>query len=40
MPKRTDISFILVIGAEQIIIGHVCEFHYSRMQAIMLSTGR
>ena len=35
MPKRTDISSILVIGAGPIIIGQACEFDYSGTQAIM-----
>ena len=34
MPKRTDISSILVIGAGPIIIGQACEFDYSGVQAI------
>ena len=34
MPRRTDISSILVIGAGPIIIGQVCEFDYSGTQAI------
>ncbi|WP_310532076.1 carbamoyl-phosphate synthase large subunit [Novosphingobium sp.] len=34
MPKRTDISKILVIGAGPIIIGQACEFDYSGTQAI------
>ena len=34
MPKRTDISSILVIGAGPIIIGQACEFDYSGTQAI------
>jgi len=34
MPKRTDISTILVIGAGPIIIGQACEFDYSGTQAI------
>ncbi len=34
MPKRTDISSILVIGAGPIIIGQACEFDYSGSQAI------
>jgi len=34
MPKRTDISSILVIGAGPIIIGQACEFDYSGAQAI------
>lgn len=34
MPKRTDISSILVIGAGPIVIGQACEFDYSGVQAI------
>ncbi|WP_336961142.1 carbamoyl-phosphate synthase large subunit [Sphingobium aquiterrae] len=34
MPKRTDISSILVIGAGPIIIGQACEFDYSGTQAV------
>ena len=34
MPKRTDISTILVIGAGPIVIGQACEFDYSGVQAI------
>ncbi|WP_321490986.1 carbamoyl-phosphate synthase large subunit [uncultured Hyphomonas sp.] len=34
MPKRTDISSILVIGAGPIIIGQACEFDYSGVQAV------
>ena len=34
MPRRTDISSILVIGAGPIIIGQACEFDYSGTQAI------
>ena len=34
MPKRTDISCILVIGAGPIVIGQACEFDYSGTQAI------
>src|SRR6202048_3557287 len=33
MPKRTDISTILIIGAGPIIIGQVLEFNYSGTQA-------
>jgi len=33
MPKRTDISSILVIGSGPIIIGQACEFDYSGTQA-------
>ena len=29
MPKRTDISSILIIGAGPIVIGQACEFDYS-----------
>ena len=28
MPKRTDISSILIIGAGPIVIGQACEFDY------------
>ena len=34
MPKRTDLSSILVIGAGPIVIGQACEFDYSGTQAI------
>jgi carbamoyl-phosphate synthase large subunit len=34
MPKRTDISSILVIGAGPIVIGQACEFDYSGTQAL------
>src|ERR1700751_3819482 len=33
MPKRTDISPILVIGSGPIVIGQACEFDYSGTQA-------
>ena len=33
MPKRTDISSILIIGAGPIVIGQACEFDYSGTQA-------
>ena len=33
MPKRSDISTILIIGAGPIIIGQACEFDYSGTQA-------
>jgi len=33
MPKRTDITKILIIGAGPIIIGQACEFDYSGTQA-------
>ena len=38
MPKRTDISSILVIGAGPIVIGQACEFDYSGTQAIKALT--
>jgi carbamoyl-phosphate synthase large subunit len=34
MPKRTDISSILIIGAGPIVIGQACEFDYSGTQAL------
>jgi carbamoyl-phosphate synthase large subunit len=33
MPKRNDISSILIIGAGPIVIGQACEFDYSGVQA-------
>ena len=33
MPKRTDLSRILIIGAGPIVIGRACEFDYSGAQA-------
>src|SRR5947207_3852791 len=33
MPKRTDISSILIIGSGPIVIGQGCEFDYSGAQA-------
>ena len=33
MPRRTDISTILVIGSGPIVIGQACEFDYSGTQA-------
>src|SRR3569623_2226407 len=33
MPKRTDISTILLIGAGPFVIGQACEFDYSGTQA-------
>src|SRR3546814_501529 len=33
MPKRTDISSILIIGAVPIVIGQACDFDYSGTQA-------
>src|SRR3954453_5533456 len=34
MPKRTDISTMLIIGAGPIVIGQACEFDYSGTQAV------
>jgi len=34
MPKRTDISSILLIGSGPIVIGQACEFDYSGTQAV------
>ncbi|MEZ5290438.1 MAG: carbamoyl-phosphate synthase large subunit [Vicinamibacterales bacterium] len=34
MPRRTDLSRILVIGSGPIVIGQACEFDYSGTQAI------
>ena len=34
MPRRTDLSSILVIGAGPIVIGQACEFDYSGTQAV------
>src|SRR6188768_1676451 len=33
MPKRTDISKILIVGSGPIVIGQACEFDYSGTQA-------
>ncbi|GIU68066.1 carbamoyl-phosphate synthase large subunit [Candidatus Phycosocius spiralis] len=33
MPKRTDLTSILIIGAGPIVIGQACEFDYSGVQA-------
>ena len=33
MPRRTDISSIMIIGAGPIVIGQACEFDYSGAQA-------
>ncbi len=33
MPKRTDLSSILIIGSGPIVIGQACEFDYSGVQA-------
>jgi carbamoyl-phosphate synthase small subunit len=41
MPKRTDISSILIIGAGPIVIGQAAEFDYSGSQAVKrLADGR
>lgn len=40
MPKRTDISSILVIGAGAIVIGQACGLDYSGMLTLMRSTDR
>ncbi len=34
MPRRTDISRVLIIGSGPIIIGQACEFDYSGTQAV------
>ena len=34
MPKRDDLSSILIIGAGPIVIGQACEFDYSGAQAV------
>ena len=34
MPRRSDLSSILVIGAGPIVIGQACEFDYSGTQAV------
>src|SRR5579871_416344 len=34
MPKRSDLSSILIIGAGPIVIGQACEFDYSGTQAV------
>ena len=34
MPKRNDISSIMIVGAGPIIIGQACEFDYSGTQAV------
>src|SRR6266851_213735 len=33
MPKRTDITTVMIIGAGPIVIGQACEFDYSGTQA-------
>jgi hypothetical protein len=39
MPKRTDISSILIIGAGPIIIGQACEFDYSGTRTVRRPKG-
>src|SRR3979411_1037214 len=39
MPKRTDISSILIIGSGPIVIGQACEFDYSGTQACKACQG-
>ena len=39
MPKRTDISSVLVIGSGPIVIGQACEFDYSGTQACRVLKG-
>ena len=34
MPKRTDLSSILILGSGPIVIGQGCEFDYSGTQAV------
>src|SRR5471030_3050112 len=34
MPKRTDLTTILIIGSGPIVIGQACEFDYSGTQAV------
>src|SRR5678809_241158 len=34
MPRRTDLSTILLIGSGPIVIGQACEFDYSGTQAV------
>jgi len=33
MPKRTDLTRILIIGSGPIVIGQACEFDYAGTQA-------
>ena len=40
MPKRDDISSVLIIGAGPIVIGQACEFDYSGAQACKALKGR
>ena len=40
MPKRTDISSILVIGSGPIVIGQACEFDYSAPRPAACSARR
>ena len=41
MPRRNDLSSVLVIGSGPIVIGQACEFDYSGTQACrVLKEGR
>ena len=40
MPRRTDLTSILIIGAGPIVIGQACEFDYSGTQACKSAAGR
>ena len=39
MPRRTDISSILIIGAGPIVIGQAAEFDYSGARALKAARG-
>ena len=39
MPKREDITSVMVIGSGPIIIGQACEFDYSGTQAWPMTIG-
>src|SRR6266498_882464 len=39
MPRRTDLSSVLVIGSGPIVIGQACEFDYSGTQACRVLRG-
>ena len=40
MPKRTDISSILVIGSGPSVIGQPCEFGHAETQTITSAKGQ
>src|ERR1700678_260634 len=40
MPKRTDMSTMLIIGAGPIVKGHACEFAYSGTPAVKTLSGQ